>query len=255
MQYCSRPIDSEQDGIHHHLQGLLARHSRHSYKRPLSHYSQQIFLQAEQHRRQSARAIILDSGCASAESSRELARRFPQHLVVGVDKSAHRLRKAGLSGDIQLNGNCLLVRMNLVDFWRLAVLYGWRLHRHYLLYPNPWPKPAQLARRWHAHPVFPYLLALGGELEMRCTWRVYAEEFQLALNFLFPDACDLESFAAESALSRFELKYSASGHRLYRCRAKLDHLAGFNQFSGSLQPELEKWLQSGPGQLEPENAS
>ena len=243
MLYGSKPVDSEQNGVHHHLQGLLTKYSRHSYLRPLSRYSQQIFLHAEQHRQREARPIILDSGCATAESSRELARRFPQHLVVGVDKSAHRLRKAGLADDFGVSANCLLLRMNLVDFWRLAVLYGWRLERHYLLYPNPWPKPAQLGRRWHAHPVFPYLLALGGELEMRCNWQVYAEEFQLAVNSRFPAACRLQRFELENPLSRFELKYSASGHRLYRCQARLDNLAGFNQFFGSLQPELKKRLQ------------
>ena len=49
------------------------------------------------------------------------------------------------------------------------------------LYPNPWPKKKHLGRRWHGAPVFPALVKLGGELEMRSNWQTYLDEFALAL--------------------------------------------------------------------------
>ena len=51
------------------------------------------------------------------------------------------------------------------------------LARHYVLYPNPWPKIGHLARRWHGHAVFPDLLALGGVFECRSNWRIYIEKW------------------------------------------------------------------------------
>jgi hypothetical protein len=51
----------------------------------------------------------------------------------------------------------VFVRADLVDYWRLLAEAGIGLARHYILYPNPWPKIGHLARRWHAHPVFPFV--------------------------------------------------------------------------------------------------
>ena len=63
---------------------------------------------------------------------------------------------------LPMPANAVLIRADLVDFWRLLADNGVRLARHYNLYPNPWPKIGHLARRWHGHPVFPALLELGG---------------------------------------------------------------------------------------------
>jgi tRNA G46 methylase TrmB len=93
---------------------------------------------------------------------------------------------------------------------------GIRLDRHYLLYPNPWPKIGHLSRRWHGHPVFPTLLDLGGVLECRSNWQIYVEEFCFAVQRLtrHPAAC--EPYVPEEALTPFERKYSNSGHALFR---------------------------------------
>ena len=120
--------------------------------------------------------MVLDSGCGTGESTVLLARRYPDCLVVGVDKSAARLDKAP-----QLPANARLLRADLADIWRLMDDAGWKLAQHYLLYPNPWPKPAQLKRRWHGHPVFPDLLVLGGRLVLRSNFEVYVDEFARAL--------------------------------------------------------------------------
>ena len=93
---------------------------------------------------------------------------------------------------------------------------GIRPIQHWLLYPNPWPKPAQLARRWHGHPVFPSLLALGGTLILRSNWRIYAEEFALAARLCGAATSAVVSFRPVDPLSPFERKYAASGHELFQ---------------------------------------
>ena len=159
--------------------------------------------------------LVLDAGCGTGQSTLLLARMLPDCLVIGVDKSEVRLARGGAVQPVQRNDNAIRLRAELETFWRLARARGWRLHRHYLLYPNPWPKPGQLQRRWHAHPVFPDLLALGGRLEMRCNWEPYAWEFAFAVNDFRGTGIAPEAVGMGPPLSPFERKYRNSGLPLY----------------------------------------
>jgi tRNA (guanine-N7-)-methyltransferase len=98
---------------------------------------------------------------------------------------------------------------------------GIRPARHYLLYPNPWPKIGQLARRWHGHAVFPTVVALGGALECRSNWRVYIEECAAALSQLTGSEVACEPYLTQTPITAFEQKYIDSGHQLWRCRTQL----------------------------------
>jgi tRNA G46 methylase TrmB len=167
------------------------------------------------------RRLVLDSGCGTADSTRLLAQRHADAVVIGIDRSAARLARSGVSTWPTRQGNKVLLRAELASFWRLAAAAGWRLQAHYLLYPNPWPKSGQLLRRWHAHPVWPGLLALGGQLEMRCNWEVYAREFAAAISLCSDAGVRLETLLEPEGLSPFERKYAASGHRLFAVRADL----------------------------------
>ena len=118
-----------------------------------------------------------------------------------------------------------LLRARVEDFWRLLRADGIRPACHFLLYANPWPKAAHLKRRWHGHPVFPELLALGGRLELRTNWRIYAEEFRQAAGICGIQAPPVVSFSVLLPLSPFERKYAESGHRLYRLGINLEESA------------------------------
>jgi tRNA G46 methylase TrmB len=207
----SREISSTQSGPHARLDDVVRRHLHAPYRREPSATGRAAFAAVAQ--RLAAAPFVLDAGCGTGASTLALARAFPEQIVLGVDKSAARLSSLR-SGD-QLS-NALLLRCELVDFWPLAAGAGLRCLRQYLLYPNPWPKPEQLKRRWHAHPVLPSLLALGGAIELRTNWRIYAEEFALALR-IAQIAVDCDEFVPETPLTPFERKYLASAHRLWRC--------------------------------------
>jgi tRNA G46 methylase TrmB len=174
------------------------------------------------------RGLVLDSGCGTGWSTERLARIYPDQIVVGIDRSAARLNKSGakpgsgpdLGSGARRQGNRIMARAELATFWRLAEEAGWHPSVHHLLYPNPWPKPAHLKRRWHAHPVFPCLLGLGGALLMRTNWRGYAAEFALALKVSGCEGVQLESIDPAVPASLFERKYQASGHRLYQVSAR-----------------------------------
>ncbi len=120
--------------------------------------------------------------------------------------------------------NYCLMRADLVDYWRLMFDANVRPARHYLLYPNPWPKAKHLGRRWHGHAVFPTLVALGGYLECRSNWPTYVEELQVALSALTkesPKEIDFEQYETAYPMTPFEQKYLASGHALWRCQVQL----------------------------------
>jgi tRNA G46 methylase TrmB len=216
----SRIISSNQAGIHQDLEKLLRRHLGSRFRRPFPDYSLQVFEQANQQVSQHRGPIILDSYCGVGESTVNIARQFPEALVIGVDKSSHRLDKHETHAGDQPVENYQLYRADVDDFWRLSVAAGWQLQRHYLLYPNPWPKSTHLKRRVHGSPLFPTLLELGGRVELRSNWPVYVQEFAEALS-IAGHLSDLHSFLPEPAITPFERKYQASGQTLWRCTSQL----------------------------------
>ena len=213
----SRQIQSVQTTPHPRLQEVVRKHITMTYQRRPSAAGRSAFAGVADELAQSP--FILDAGCGTGASTLALAREFPDSLVLGVDKSAARLAAGQrLIDRASAPANARLLHCELVDFWQLGVAAGLRCERQYLLYPNPWPKPEHLMRRWHAHPVFPDILALGGAIELRTNWRVYAEEFAMALDIAgVANVC--EAFMTDAPLTPFERKYQASGHELWRCRS------------------------------------
>jgi tRNA (guanine-N7-)-methyltransferase len=211
----SRPVLSAQQGIHRNLARLIERHRAHRYRRPVGEVSRLALDAALRHR--DGRPLILDSGCGVGESTAMLAARHPEAFVLGIDKSADRLSRLR-----PLPGNARAIRADLVDVWRALAAAGVRLSRHYLLYPNPWPKPQHLARRWHGHAVFPELLALGGVLELRSNWRLYVEEFATAVAMFTGHPAIVEAYSPAAPISPFERKYLCSGQALHRLCIDLD---------------------------------
>ena len=178
--------------------------------RPLAGHTNEAFEQflAELDKTPSTLAgLILDSGCGTGRSSLVLGEEYPSHLVVGVDRSIDRLGRtardlgapASSSADNDKNNksstdrqhvqrvrdNVVLVRAELVHFWRLWWQHGLVAEQHYLLYPNPYPKKSRLKQRWYAHPSFPLLLVVsaGNPLKLRSNWKQYLQEFADAVEY------------------------------------------------------------------------
>jgi tRNA G46 methylase TrmB len=217
MQASSRAITSSQPGPHQDLVRRVQRARDGEWQRPPAAHTRAAFEAAAEWLGHQHRPLILDAGCGVGVSTRQLAQRHPDHAVIGVDRSEQRLaRDHGVLPD-----NALLVRADLVDFWRLALAAGWRPVEHYLLYPNPYPKSTQLKKRWQGHPVFPAILALGGRLELRSNWSIYVQEFALGVKTLHGLEGEIASFEPETFLTPFERKYFESGQTLWRYRVDL----------------------------------
>ncbi|MEM0955020.1 MAG: SAM-dependent methyltransferase [Pseudomonadota bacterium] len=212
----SRPVQSSQQGCHEQLPKLVQRHLDKPSQRPAADHTMAAFRQAQSQVDCAGRPVILDAFCGTGMSTAHLARAHPDHTVIGIDKSAHRLSKHVHTG----YKNYCLVQADCGDFWRLAAAAGWQVAQQWLLYPNPWPKPGQLQRRVHGSADFPALLALGGALELRSNWRVYIDEFASALS-IAGHIPEISPAKDEAALTLHERKYRDSGHSLWRCTCRL----------------------------------
>lgn len=221
MSYANSKIPvSAQQGVHEKLVERVERHRDSPFRKPYTEYNLQAF-EGAMAAWDRASPLVLDAGCGVGHSTIALARAFPDHFVLGVDQSEDRLNRRKPYPDALLPKNMLLVRADLVDFWRLLADEGVSLARHYILYPNPWPKIGHVGRRWPAHPVFPFIPRLGGVLECRTNWQVYIEEFCAALAVLLDRPVDWGTFDAPSPLTPFERKYRDSGQPLYRASVDL----------------------------------
>lgn len=221
MHANSSPVISTQSGVHDQLAIRVAKHTRAEFRKPIADYNRGAFdLSMAAWRNAGKAPLILDAGCGVGLSTLHLATQFPDHFVIGIDQSAHRLARQVL-WDVPLPTNFVRVRADLVDFWRLMLAAGVRPERHYILYPNPWPKVGHLSRRWHGHAVFPTIIALGGQLECRSNWKIYIEEFAAALIQLSNQHVVCERYITDRPMTPFEQKYIASGHTLWRCKATL----------------------------------
>lgn len=189
------------------------------YQRPFAEYNLAAWQALLRWREDHPGPLILDSGCGTGDSSLALNQRHPEAWIIAVDKSIARLARRGLGAAAPMlhqQARCCFVLGDLVDLWRLMAAAGWQFERHYLLYPNPWPKPGMRLRRWPLHPVWPDLLRLSAVVEMRSNWEVYAAEFVQGLQ-LQGWRGRLQRLAWQAQpLSPFEAKYQASGHSLWQ---------------------------------------
>lgn len=225
----ARAVTTNQPDIYDKLEEVVRKYASTEYLRPIADHTRIAFAEAEKfvlnfyesagNEGDAVRGtykVILDSGCGTGESTLNIAIANPGIPVIGIDKSAARLTKAGAAPR-----NAFLVRAELLDFWRLAlgkVKAGqWHIPYHALYYPNPWPKQSEATRRFHLHPIFPTLLQLGDTLELRTNWELYAREFAEAARIATPD-CSIsrEAFEPERPITAFERKYKEARQQLWR---------------------------------------
>lgn len=219
-------VTSNQETIHKDLEEVVRKYARTTFLRPIAEHTREAFAEAEEfvrkfyeiatssakadpgpststsagsvsHSGTFTKAVILDSGCGTGESTIHIARRFPNIPVIGIDKSFARLNKAGnpsqTAGE-DVPPNAFWIRAELLDFWRLALdrvnAGEWTIPYHAVYYPNPWPKQSEATRRFHMHPIFPTLLALGGVTELRTNWEIYAREFAEAARIVLSECTE-----------------------------------------------------------------
>lgn len=213
----SRIVVSNQTGLHERLEETVRKHLSHPTKKPISDHSKAAFEKFLQWFSRDTGPLILDACCGVGDSTRKLAHQFTDHRVLGVDKSLKRLSTERADAEPE---NMLLLRADLNDFYRMLVAEKIEVDRHYILYPNPWPKSAHLGRRWHGAPAFADIVRISCALELRSNWKLYLEEFQSAL-IVAGYTSQLMEISPAEPITPFEAKYRQSGHALWQLTATI----------------------------------
>src|SRR6185369_8342747 len=112
MTEASVPVSSRQTQPHPRLAETVAKHAATKWRKPVAEHSRRTFDALVHTVGAAAKSCVLDTGCGTGMSTAVLARRFPNSLVLGVDKSLARLGKAP-----SLPENARLIRMDLEDLW------------------------------------------------------------------------------------------------------------------------------------------
>jgi tRNA G46 methylase TrmB len=237
----ARSVTSNQIELYKNLEAVVRKYAATTFLRPVAGHTREAFERVSDFVRgfnaSGCAELVLDSGCGTGESTLHLAKKFPNVPVIGIDKSAVRLSKAGNERQLEVSAgascdipaNAFWVRAELLDFWRLALekveAGEWKILHHALYYPNPWPKESEATRRFHLHPIFPTLLRLSPVTELRTNWEIYAREFAEAAHVL-GDALSLKfnvelgAFDPENPETAFERKYKEARQQLWRTLVK-----------------------------------
>ena len=129
-------VTSNQTDFCKDLEAVVRKYASTTFLRPVADHTRTAFERACEFVRSFASqagctcgpfSLVLDSGCGTGESTLHLAKRFPNVPVIGIDKSAVRLTKAGnerqlenaadcaVNGEASVPANAFWVRAELLD--------------------------------------------------------------------------------------------------------------------------------------------
>lgn len=242
MKANSRRIDSNQEGKHPDLQELVTKLASSEWKGPMHPPTLGAFEKVQvllEKWKTEETPWILDSGCGVGASTYQLSQQFPDHQILGVDRSEVRLSKT--SGDhqdplFQLKDETDISRIHylraeLSDFWRLILKHNLLPDRHFILYPNPYPKKIHLKKRFHGSISLQDILRISPKLELRSNWPIYLEEFCEAAGICAQELDNLTSeviktfthgklkilnLTPQNCMTHFEKKYCLSEQELFQ---------------------------------------
>jgi tRNA (guanine-N7-)-methyltransferase len=216
MESIPREITTNQQGVHEDLTDIVNKYRHSEFKKPIAQHTKQTCDSVIDWLGSWQGDVIIDACCGVGESSIVLAQKNPTAKVIGIDKSAVRLSKHShykrqKEGDI--SNNVRVFQADLNDFWRLIAEHlktaKWRVSKQCLFYPNPYPKKAQVQKRWHASPALIALLDCSTNIEVRSNWLIYLSEFQQALSI--HGVKSKINKVSGVPITPFERKYSDSG--------------------------------------------
>jgi tRNA G46 methylase TrmB len=234
----ARSISTNQTHVHEELNKILARHKLNDFQRPIAHHTEAAFNGMLAWLGGFSGDLILDAGCGVGESTINIAAQYPNAKVIGVDKSIVRLdkhksyalqrsaqkNKTSSGSTHSVDPNYLLLQADLNDFWRLLATYIqenkpiWQVSKQFILYPNPYPKKSQIGKRWHGSALFPVIVNVSANIELRSNWRLYLEECLLGAKYygLGGNISEISIDSSTLAYTPFERKYIESNQACFK---------------------------------------
>ena len=163
-------------------------------------------------------AVELDMGCGKGKFTMELAQRYPERLVVGLDVMMGRLTRIDSKVGRRNLKNVILLRAESSQAAAFQ-LPAQSVDRIHLLCPDPWPKEKRKGRRLVCTAFLCTLrriLKPGGILHMATDYRPYFDDWQRMLNIIpwlkdAPGASD----DVRDIKTDFELQWEAEGKSVW----------------------------------------
>lgn len=188
----------------------IKRYNSKTYQRPSNNKQIKIVRDLEQI---CGPNIIWDWGCGTGISTLHLAEVYPNHNILGIDQSIHRLCKNKLFyKEISQHKNIILAHANIID-----VIMNWQgpiASKQYWLHPNPWPLKKHLKKRWQMHPIFKEAINMAHKSIMRTNWLSYAEQWHYVCKQI-PKESTIETYTGK-AISAFEIKFQKNNQKIYQ---------------------------------------
>ena len=167
--------------------------------------------------------VEMDMGCGRGKFTLELAKRFPDRLVIASDVMIGRLRRLDAKVERQRLANVRLLRAESGQ----ATEFLLPLHcidRLHLLCPDPWPKDRRKARRLVCTSflcTLPRILKQGGILHLSTDHEPYWEDWKRILDAMPFFRKEMSAMDDISDIKTdFELQWLAEGkavnHLVYR---------------------------------------
>jgi len=174
-------------------------------------------------------AVELDMGCGKGRFCLELARRYPERLVLGSDVMLGRLRRVDRKADRRGLANLVLLRADNLDLASYLLPQA-SVDRVHLLCPDPWPKSRHRVRRLVTTDFIARLVRIlkpGGSLHMSTDFAPYFEDWRRIVA-AYPALCEDPSAMVDVAdiQTDFEIQWRRSGRDVPHLAFRLAETAG-----------------------------
>ena len=158
--------------------------------------------------------IDIEIGCGVGLHPITYASNHPNRSVIAIEHTREKYEKftRRIKSHQKLN-NLIPVHANAISWISHMVPEG-TVSRYFLLYPNPYPKPRDLGKRWYAMPFMQQLiksLKQGGTINLATNCLFYAEEakshFNSCWGLKLSSSRELDISNLAEARTHFEYKY------------------------------------------------
>jgi tRNA (guanine-N7-)-methyltransferase len=159
-------------------------------------------------------AIELDRGCGKGRFCLELARRYPDRLILGSDVMLGRLRRVDRKATRRGLTNLVLLRADSLDLASYLLPQA-AVDRVHLLCPDPWPKNRHRIRRLVTTDFLARIARIlkpGGALHLATDFLPYFEDWRRMLA-AYPAFREDASATADVAdiQTDFEIQWRSAG--------------------------------------------
>lgn len=202
-----------QEGLHPKLDRIMARHRRPMTCRPIAQQAITNMTNLIRLQQQEPRKIILDCGIGKGLSLHYLASNYPDHRIIGIDKSRYRLA--------YYNKNCcertLVFQGQLEDYFVLCHQNHIKIEKMFIFYPNPYPKMSSINQRLYGSSMLPYILHMAKEVIVRSNALFYLNDMMYMYEKV-DRKCNINQIHCPG-ITHFDRKYASAGVSRYELRA------------------------------------